>query len=369
MTARSPILTFCASGIQADCGHVRARNLGPELINALQIDGQQGSLIRAMFRVAVVQERGTSSESFPNIFGSYRLTDDGVDFFPFMPFERGVHYLASLTRPALGSSGLPVVQTLGFSLPKQQDLRAAKVTQIFPSSDELPENVLRFYVHFSKPMQRGRVRDEIMLLGPDYEPVPDSLYRPPVELWDRTMRRLTVLLDPGRLKRGLGPNSVLGPPLRAGLEYTLVIGPGMIDASGLPLGAACRKPFRVTDAVRDRVAVERWGVVVPSRRSRRPVVLTFPGPLDRAMLARSIVILSEDGSTIEGCAEIDVLEKRWTFTPAFPWAAETYFARVAPTLEDVCGNNLAGPFDRSLLRSHCAHYPLENLIALRCKNN
>ncbi len=38
------------------------------------------------------------------------------------------------------------------------------------------------------------------------------------ELWDPTGTRLTLLLDPGRIKRGLKPREDLGPILEAGSE-------------------------------------------------------------------------------------------------------------------------------------------------------
>ena len=75
----------------------------------------------------------------------------------------------------------------------------------------------------SSSMQRGRVRSEISLLGPDGKPALDVLYRAPVELWDRSMRQLTILLDPGRLKRGVGPNRELGPRSRAHRGTEMVI--------------------------------------------------------------------------------------------------------------------------------------------------
>ena len=122
--------------------------------------------------------------------------------------------------------------TLEFSLPKPMSAVGTQVKHVFPSSDSLPENLLRFYVCFSNPMQRGRTEEQITLLGPDGRPAPDTLYRPPVELWDRSMRHLTILVDPGRLKRRVGPNRELGPPLKAGQKYTLAIAPGMIDSLG-----------------------------------------------------------------------------------------------------------------------------------------
>ena len=86
------------------------------------------------------------------------------------------------------------------------------------------------------------------------------------------MRHLTILLDPGRLKRGVGPNRELGPPLKVGHEHKLAIGSGLIDFSGRPLREGFYKPFRVSAAVRDRIAVEQWKIVPPA--------LMFPRPLD-----------------------------------------------------------------------------------------
>ena len=197
-------------------------------------------------------------------------------------------------------------------------------------------------------MQRGRALEEISLLDSDGQPVADALYRPPVELWDRSMRHLTVLLDPGRLKRGVGPNRELGPPLKVGQEYTLVVGSGMVDLSGRRLRKTFYKRFRVTEAVREHIAVDQWKIVPPPTKSHRPLVLTFSRPLDWALLSQTITIVSADEQLIEGRIVIDQCERRWSFTPAAPWAAGRYQVLVASSLEDVCGNTIVAAFDRQL---------------------
>jgi hypothetical protein len=222
------------------------------------------------------------------------------------------------------------------------------MTQVFPSSDSLPENLLRFYVSFSNSMQRGRAEEQIRLLGPDGEPAPDVLYRPPIELWDRTMRHLTILLDPGRLKRGVGPNRALGPPLKAGHEYRLAIGSGMRDSYGRPLQESIYKRFQVTEAVRERIVVEQWKILLPTKNSHEPLVLMFPRPFDWALLWHTIDLVSERGQSIAGGIAIDEGERRWRFTPSSPWTAGSYSVRIAPGLEDICGNTLLEAFDRPL---------------------
>jgi hypothetical protein len=237
---------------------------------------------------------------------------------------------------------------LEFSLPRKTSAVPNRVKHVFPSSDSLPQNLLRFYVCFSNSMQRGQAEDNIRLLRPAGESAPDVLYRPPVELWDRSMQHLTILLDPGRLKRGVGPNRELGPPLKTGLDYTLSIGSGMADLAGRPLCESFCKPFRVTEAVREPISAEQWSIRPPATKSYEPLALMFPRPLDWALLWRSITIESEGGHAVEGRIAIDEGERRWTITPTSRWAAGSYHVRIASSLEDVCGNSLLEAFDRSL---------------------
>jgi hypothetical protein len=46
------------------------------------------------------------------------------------------------------------------------------------------------------------------------------------------MTRLTLFIDPGRIKRGVAPLEEIGPALHAGKRYTLEIDSGWHDASG-----------------------------------------------------------------------------------------------------------------------------------------
>lgn len=46
------------------------------------------------------------------------------------------------------------------------------------------------------------------------------------------MTRLTLIIDPGRIKRGARPLEELGPALKAGKKYTLAIGREWRDGRG-----------------------------------------------------------------------------------------------------------------------------------------
>jgi hypothetical protein len=302
--------------------------------------------LQSILRVSVVGPEAPIGEKLPDIFGHYQVFEDGVRFIPHFPLKQGLSYRASFDPRPLGRPD-PVL-ALEFLLPRDQSAILTEVAHIFPSGNWLPENLLRFYVCFSNPMRRGHVQAEIALLDPDGEEAADALYRAPVELWDNSMRRLTVLLDPGRLKRGVGPNRALGAPLKAGQVYALAVGAGMRDLSGGRLSETVHKRFRVTEAVREPVAVGQWKIVAPLTDTRQPLALMFPRPLDWALLSHTISIASTSRQSIEGRVVVDQDERRWSFTPTSPWTAGSYQIHVAPSLEDVCGNSVIAPFDRPL---------------------
>jgi hypothetical protein len=301
-----------------------------------------------MLRVRVIETGSPGSENLPDVLGSRQVLGNGIRFIPRFPFDSNVRFRATFDPRPLGRAELLEALTLEFSLPGETNAVRTRVRHVFPSSDSLPENLLRFYVCFSRPMQRGRAEEHIVLLGPDGRPAPDTLYRPPVELWDRSIRHLTILLDPGRLKRGLGPNRELGPPLKAGEWYTLVVDSDMVDSAGRPIRESFYKSFCVTEAIRERIAIEQWKIVPPVSRSHQPLVVIFPTPLDWALLWRSITIALEDGRPVSGRIAIGQGERRWSFTPSSPWIGGSYCIRIASSLEDVCGNSLLQAFDRPL---------------------
>jgi hypothetical protein len=360
-----PLLLIDRDACQPGWRCVSVHNLHPDLIAYLRGCSQSHLVLQSVLRVRVVGAGARGGEDLPDILGRYQILEAGVRFVPHFPFETGVRFRALFDLRPLGRPELSQVLTLEFSLPRQMSSVPARVKRIFPSGDSLPENLLRFYVGFSSPMQRGHADKHVALLGPDGRPAADVLYRPPIELWDRSMMYLTILLDPGRIKRGVGPNRALGPPLKAGQAYTLAIGYGMVDASGRPLLKSFYKSFRVTEAVRERIAVEKWKILPPATNSHQSLELIFPQRLDWALLRHSITIASDAGQPLDGHVSTDQEERRWSFTPKSRWAAGAYSIHVAPSLEDVCGNRLSEAFDRPLRSGgDFAHGTGERLNAL-----
>src|SRR5205823_566240 len=184
--------------------------------------------------------------------------------------------------------------------PKPADGTAASVEQVFPLSDRLPENLLRFYVHFATPMRRGEAYRHITLLNEKGTAIASPFLEISEELWDAAGQRLTMIINPGRIKRGLKPREDLGPVLEAGHSYILVIEAGWNDAAGQPLPHEFRKTFRAEPAVEQGVAPDQWSIDPPKSRTREPLSIRFPQPLDHALLHRALTINGPDHRPIAG---------------------------------------------------------------------
>lgn len=220
-----------------------------------------------------------------------------------------------------------------------------EVTAVYPTSDVLPENLLRLYVHFSTPMRRGQVRESIKLIGENGEKIINPFLNLAIELWDRDERRLTLLLDPGRIKRGVGPNVLVGAPLQRGKRYTLVINQDMKDYRGKPLDRTFTKSFIIQAPIRSALLPEQWITDLPKAKSQEPLILEFSRIMDRPLLFRSFAVLDADGQAVKGNIAVVEHETRWEFIPSAQWQSGPHRLVISTDLEDVAGNNVRAAFD------------------------
>jgi len=223
----------------------------------------------------------------------------------------------------------------------------AIVTAVFPSSERVPANLLKFYIHFSRPMMRGEVGKRVALLDERGQPLGNVFLHADEneELWDPSGRRLTLFLDPGRIKRGLMPNRQLGAPLEAGRRYTLRIDPGWPDAEGVPLKSGFSRAYVAVAADRTSPRLSEWLLNVPRAGSTDPVRLGFPESLDSALSLDSIVVVNGSGARVPAVPSLAHGERELAIVPARRWQAGRYEIRVKTRLEDLAGNNLNRPFD------------------------
>lgn len=273
------------------------------------------------------------------LFGQTRIQEERVVFEPRFPLQGGLTYRVEWT-----PHGSRTVRRL-FAIPAAKPHPPAKVAQVFPTRDVLPENQLKFYIHFSAPMSRGNVYQHISLLGPDGQKVPAPFLEVAQELWDSKGQRFTLFFDPGRVKRGLRPREEMGPALEEGKSYQLVIDKAWRDAHGQELAESYTKRFRVMAPDYQQPATSRWEIKTPAADSEDPLQVVIDEPLDHALLSRVVTIAGANGNQVPGEVVVDRGETRLLFRPEQPWQSGTYAVVMDTILEDLAGNSIARPFE------------------------
>lgn len=366
------VLFLCSSltaaespGIALDPGAVpkaavEVRGLPAEVLRAVRELPQDDP---AWSRILSVRVKGQTDDR-PPILGKYMTTETVIRFQTRFPFERGLDYrivFDSASLPKLPRARIRIEQD--FRVAKSPPDQPARLVAIFPSAGELPENLLRVYLHFSAPMQQGDSYRHVRIVEDSGKIIDRPFLQVPQELWNAEGTRLTLLLDPGRVKEGLKPRAEAGQVLFAGRRYTLEVDTTWLDAAGNALAEAGRKTFRVTPPDVTQPDPKQWKVTPPRPETRDPLLVQFPEPLDEAMLHRALAVVASNGEEVAGVISVSAGESQWQFTPKSAWTNGAFRIRISSTLEDRVGNSIARPFEVDL-RDTAARPPVPDVLTL-----
>jgi hypothetical protein len=256
-----------------------------------------------------------------------------------------VRYRAEYRGAGSGAGAASVVIS-HFELPADTTAPSTHVVQIFPTAAVLPENQLKFYVHFSAPMSRGDIFSHVNLRDEKGKVIELPFLELAEELWDPTMTRLTLLIDPGRIKRGVKPLMDMGAVFEAGKGYTLTVAATCRDAEGRPLRVAFEKKIRATAADRTPIDPKGWTLAAPRAGTREPLRVDFGEPLDAALALSKIGVgAGKAAAALDGETTLGAEERTWSFVPDQPWRAGPHRLVIATTIEDLAGNNVGKAFD------------------------
>jgi len=326
-----------------DFGAVELSGLGPGWRGALgRLEPARWGEVLAVRAVAP----GDSGPT-PALAGHLRLTREGLRFDPaFRPagdLELVVRVDRSLIDPAGGAPG-----EWRFRLPRPAAAPPSTVLKaVYPATTVVPANQLRWYLQFSAPMREGEVLQRVHLVDDHGREVRQAFLYAPNELWNPARTRLTLLFDPGRVKRGLRTNRELGPPLVEGRTYTLRVDAEWPDGRGAPLREGVEHRFRVGPPDRRAPSPQGWVVSRPAVGGRSALAIGFGEPLDHALAEHLIAVAGPDGYAVRGTVSLPD-DETWTFTPDAPWAPGRYRLLVHPDLEDLAGNSVGRIFDADL---------------------
>ncbi|MEL6338723.1 MAG: hypothetical protein AAFQ65_02330 [Myxococcota bacterium] len=224
-----------------------------------------------------------------------------------------------------------------------------RVVGIEPDAIQLPENALRLTVVFNAPVAaESALMHAIHLVdGTTGESVPDAFLKLNDPLLDQSQTRLTLVFNPGWIKRGVQTRQSAAP-LVAGKQFVLIVSGRLRDAHGQHLGHVYRHRFSVGPPLRRRIDLEAWDLTMPELGSHEPLAVQFDRVMDPKQSRERIAVLDPTGARLTVRARSD--GAGLSVTSAGRWSSSgPYRIVVHPELEDVSGNRPQRAFDSQQL--------------------
>jgi sugar phosphate isomerase/epimerase len=281
-------------------------------------------------------------ENAQPLAGEMKWGVEELYFTPRFPLQPGTTYRVFFDK-----------QTAEFTVPNPRPAVATAITAVYPEAGVLPENTLRMYVHFSRPMKKGDSYKHITLTRDDGVEVKYPFHEIDEGLWTPDGKRLTLLFDPGRVKRGLKPREEEGPILEEGKKYTLTISKDWPDEAGFPLKQGFTKAFSATKPDDEPIDPAKWAITPPNNQARRilPMWVKLSKPLDHALAERLIWVTDAAGKRMDVPLKLESLDTSIQIGEYDRhWAAGKYKLVIDTRLEDVCGNRVGRAFEVDILR-------------------
>lgn len=246
-------------------------------------------------------------------------------------------------------AGLTQAESAPTSVKQCQDgSQSVQVSAVYPTADTLPENLLRFYIYFSEPMETENTLSHIHLKNEQGKKLKGVFLENKFSLWSPDRTRLTLLFDPGRVKTGLVAHNAYGRALTAGSTYHLSIDAAAINQLGC--SSEYIKSFTVAEADYDKPDLSDWVISSPNAETHEDLTINFKAPIDHVSLAYRIRVKDSNNKSVAGSIDLGTHEQQWIFSPAKSWQKDAQYKIVVdPVLEDIAGNRITGLFDQPSL--------------------
>lgn len=266
------------------------------------------------------------------VYSEFLYSNHTLEIIPRFPFTPGLNYVV------IGDHFEKLI-----SIPTNFN-KTTEVVSIHPQLSVIPSNVLRFYIYFSAPMREGDFLNYVVLKDKSGRIFNNVFFDNQYELWNSDRTRLTILVDPGRVKTGLQANLNLGIAFEEGNTYTLTIKKEWKDIYGNTLGSDFSKTYSI--GARDTIYPNHsdWVVHQPTVNSKETLVIDFKDTLDHVSSANYISIMNANGDEVSGEVFLNDGSK-FQFIPSENWQDSEYIILINSRIEDLAGNNLNGLFD------------------------
>ena len=279
----------------------------------------------------------TGEDDLTAILGEFTTEHDYLIFKPLIPLTQGLRYEIFESEQKIGEVIIPYSKE-----------EAPSLLKIYPTQDTVPENLLKLFLKFSKPMRSGKSIEHLTLVKGENDTISSVFLDLQPELWNEDQTMLTVWLDPGRIKRDLIPNLEMGAPLDQFEQYSLIISDNWKDQNGINLSSSVIKSFYVIN--RDSISPkpENWSVTTPEAQTKDFLYIDFSEELDYSLLGEVFEIKDSLGKEVSGKWQVGDFEKSVKFSSELVWEKGIYQLQIENRLEDLAGNNINRLFETDI---------------------
>ena len=258
----------------------------------------------------------TTENSEISILGDWKYEKLKTVFKPLIPLTAGKEFLVYRN----------AVNTDSFILSKKKQVPPS-VLAFFPSSDTIPENLLKCYLSFSQPMRDINIYDFIVVNDEKGQEIKDVILPLQPALWNKEQTILTLWIDPGRIKRDLIRNKNLGIPLKKGNNYSIMVSQEWQAKNGEKLSYDFRKFFYVSKRDESIPNTSQWVVTSPKQGGTKSLTIEFPESMDYRTTLEGFKIYKGD-QEIKGKTSLRYHETKWVFIPEQPWLMGNYQIKI-----------------------------------------
>lgn len=299
-----------------------------------------------VFNGEVTEEETSSSTP---ILGKIKEKENTVYFIPLVPFGWNQKYTVFYNHTIRY-----------FSLPIPKDYESLKISKIFPSASRLPSNILKWYIKFSKPINKNNIYKYIRFVSDSGDTIPRAILPLENALISDDGTLLTIWVEPGRQKRNLIPNKQLGSVFSNNKKYQLVISKEIKDTNGVSMLEDFYKQFIIINADRNKPNIRNWQIKIPIADSMSDLLIYFEESIDYGSSIDNILILDDKGQSVKGDCTLLNEEKIFSFKPKKQWKKGKYEIYFDSAIEDLAGNNLNRLFDDEIHNTSKIITPSQN---------
>ena len=194
-------------------------------------------------------------------------------------------------------------------------------------------------------MQEMGILNHIKLTRDDGKNITGVFFENQYELWNEDRTKVTLIVDPGRVKTGLLAHNVLGRAFDEGVTYCLVVDSLLVDFNNEKLNRRFIKKFIAVSEDTTAPNLTNWSVTCPPANTREVFTINLNDKVDHISAKTFIKIIDDNERIMEGEITLGKNESLWIFKPKLKWQKGNYKLIVNSRLEDIAANTLNGIFD------------------------